>query len=340
MKSIQQSSSQLSDLSKNHRTSYDTQWKGAAKIVTQKNISGLRVKCPKCKHHGTLFSKWIRGPQIKPLFVCHADGNNHLRVCSVSKEEAEFLRTCVSFFRADILKTIRFGKPIILFSGGQDSLCLLNYINILAKSIKKQVIAVHANTTAGFPEVGHYVQEVCGQLNIPLIIVRPNHDYFELAKKWGIPGVKSRWCCETLKIAPIRRYLAQIEGNKVIFDGIRAAESSVRAKYLPIWYHPSFRCFSISPLFYWSDTKIQEYIESKSLPISPVAKLNTSAECWCGAYKSRKDFESLLNIHPEIFDKLIEIENAQKGKYTFLYEKGKRIPLCSLKKRNKDKRRE
>jgi len=46
----------------------------------------------------------------------------------------------------------------------------------------------------------------------------------------------------------------------------------------------------------------------------------------------RSDFELLLNIHPEIFDKLVEVEKAQKGKYTFLYEKGERIPLASLKK--------
>ncbi len=46
----------------------------------------------------------------------------------------------------------------------------------------------------------------------------------------------------------------------------------------------------------------------------------------------RSDFELLQDIHPEIFDKLVKVEKAQKGKYTFLYEKGEQIPLTSLKK--------
>jgi 3'-phosphoadenosine 5'-phosphosulfate sulfotransferase (PAPS reductase)/FAD synthetase len=247
-------------------------------------------------------------------------------------EHSSLIRPTACLSRAEIIKLIRIGKPYILFSGGKDSLCLLHYIDSLAKSINKQVIALHANTTAGFPEVEKYVQDVCTKLNIPLETVCPSNDYFDLAKRWGIPGVKSRWCCETLKIAPLRRYLAQIKEEKVIFDGIRAAESRMRAKYLPIWYHPSFRCISVSPIFHWSNLKIQEYIEKQSLPVSPAANLNTSAECWCGAYKSRKDFEALLSIHPEIFDKLVEVEEAQKGRFTFLFEEGEQIALHSLKK--------
>jgi hypothetical protein len=35
-------------------------------------------------------------------------------------------------------------------------------------------------------------------------------------------------------------------------------------------------------------------------------------------------------MHPEIFDKLLAVEDARKGRYTFLYEKRKRIPLTPL----------
>jgi hypothetical protein len=36
-------------------------------------------------------------------------------------------------------------------------------------------------------------------------------------------------------------------------------------------------------------------------------------------------------VHPEIFDRLVDVEKAQKGRYTFLYENGKRVPLKSLR---------
>jgi 3'-phosphoadenosine 5'-phosphosulfate sulfotransferase (PAPS reductase)/FAD synthetase len=133
-------------------------------------------------------------------------------------------------------------------------------------------------------------------------------------------------------VAPIRRFLQGTDGQKVIFDGIRAAESSARSKYTPVWYHPSFKCLSVSPIFYWSDEKVAGYIESSGLPRSPAEKLGTSAECWCGAYQGRADFEALLSIHPEIFQKLVDVERAQKGKYTFVYEKGKNIRLETIRR--------
>lgn len=224
-----------------------------------------------------------------------------------------------------------------MFSGGKDSLCLLAYMTKLCKNAGKDITAIHANTTAGFPEVEIYVRKVCKKLKVRLVTVQPPRDFFELAKAWGIPGVKSRWCCSALKIAPMRRYLATIEGPKVIYDGIRAAESHLRATYVPVWYHPSFRSVSVSSIFYWSDNKVENYIQRNNLPASPAATLGTSAECWCGAYKCRNDFEKLLEIHPEIFDKLVDVEKAQRGKYTFIYKNGAQVPLASLRRRSKSK---
>jgi 3'-phosphoadenosine 5'-phosphosulfate sulfotransferase (PAPS reductase)/FAD synthetase len=224
------------------------------------------------------------------------------------------------------------GKPYVLFSGGRDSLCLVDRMSALARSVKRSVTAIHADTTAGFPEVEDYVRAVCDRLGVDLIVVRPHRDFFETAKRWGIPSPRSRWCCETLKVAPIRRHLETQAGPIVVFDGIRAAESRVRANYTPVWYHPSFRCISASPIFYWSDEQVVQYPRRRGLPESPAAKLNMSAECWCGAYQGREDFEALLAVHPEIFDKLVDVEKAQRGKYTFLFENGRQVPLTQVRK--------
>jgi hypothetical protein len=56
-----------------------------------------------------------------------------------------------------------------------------------------------------------------------------------------------------------------------------------------------------------------------------------SAECWCGAYQGREDFEALLGIHPGTFDKLVDVERAQRGKYTFVFENGKQVPLVQIR---------
>jgi len=314
------------------RNRYDVAWEGAAKLIATKNLGGLRVRCPKCHRGGTLTSKWIKGTPVKPLYICHTNGNGYFKACQLNQEEAKSARRKISITRDEVLKLLRLGKPYILFSGGKDSLSLLEYMRRLAPYANKKLTALHVNTTAGLPEVEDYVEQICKKLRVPLVTVHPNRDYFETAKKWGIPSARSRWCCETLKVAPLRRFLSTVEEPKVIFDGIRAAESNIRATYLPVWYHPAFKCISVSPIFGWSNAKVENYIERHNLPRSPIAHLNTSGECWCGAYMCRSDFELLQDIHPEIFDKLVKVEKAQKGKYTFLYEKGKQIPLTSLKK--------
>jgi len=120
-------------------------------------------------------------------------------------------------------------KSFALFSGGKDSLCLLAYLKEVFTGIKIDLTALFIDTTVGLPENVKYVRKVCRYLKIPLKIVKPKQSYFELVSKWGIPSFKYRWCCRELKIKPVSDYLATIEGPKVVFDGIRAAESNVRA---------------------------------------------------------------------------------------------------------------
>lgn len=310
---------------------FEAAWTRAAELLASKRLPGLRLVCPSCRTAGTLMSRWVAGASVKPLCVVHPDGNGRLRTCSLTRDEAVDARTRVAVGSPDILKALSMGRPFVLFSGGRDSVCTLEYVRKLARRAKAEVTALHVDTTAGFPEVEEYVKAICDRMGVPLVTVRPQHDFFEIAKKWGIPGVRSRWCCETLKVAPIRRYLAQVEGPKVVYDGIRAAESPIRATYVPIWFHPAFRCFSVSAIFNWSDEQVDAYFKRCKLPQNPTVELGCSGECWCGAYKSRADFEGLLRVHPEIFDKLVKVEKAQKGRYTYLHEKGKRVPLSSLR---------
>ena len=311
--------------------SYEVAWAFNAKVIASKSLIGLELTCPRCRRKGALISKWEPGASVKPLYVVHANGNGYFKACELDKKQAEVARNKINITAKDTIKTLPFGRPYVLFSGGRDSLCTLEYMRRLAKRAKKTITALHVNTTAGFPEVEEYVEEVCARMEVPLVVVKPEGDFFDLAKRWGIPGVKSRWCCKTLKIAPIRRFIRDLDEQVVLYDGIRAAESYLRSTYVPIWFHPAFKTICVSPIFYWSDAQIEKYIERNGLPKNPTYELGTSGECWCGAYKCRSDFESLLEIHPDIFDKLVEVEEAQRGKYTFLYEKGKRVPLSSLR---------
>lgn len=323
----------------NNRCSNEDVWLGSVNSLLRMSLKGLRVCCPRCKKIGIPITKWVKGLKIKPLYVFHMNGHTVPDACLLNENEAEHVREHVRLNKDDIKTLVRSAEAYILFSGGADSLCTLDYINKIASGTRRKITAIHIDTTAGFPEVKRYVKKVCKELNVNLKILKPVSDYFTLAKRWGIPSHKSRWCCKELKIRPVRIFLRKTNNSKIIFDGIRAAESSIRAKYLPVWFHPSFKCLSASPIFHWSDKDILSYIEKRDLPLPPGHALGTSAECWCGAYKKKSDFENLYRLHPEIYHELAKVEKSNKYGFTFVYENGQKITLRDLEKEIRRKER-
>ena len=299
-------------------------------LMSPYHLRGVRVNCPVCGARGTAASRWVKGPTVKPVYVIHNRNGTVESVCGLDEEGADQIRPEVSVPKSDLRKILNGAKCFILTSGGKDSLAALVYTKREAEKVGAELRAIHADTTVGFPEVTKYVRKVCRQLRIKLSIVRPEKNFFDLAEDWGIPNFRFRWCCRELKIKPVHDFLAKIGGRKVVIDGIRAEESNLRAKYLPIWYHPSFKCLSVSPIFRWTRKQVEKYIGSADLPENPVRQLGCSAECWCGAYKTQSDFLKLREIKPELFDKLSDLEEQSPTGYTFLYKKGQRLPLRDL----------
>jgi len=300
------------------------------KFLLSMNLESLQVRCPECNLMGVATPKWVKGPKIKPLYVFHEDGQSEPDICALDKDQAELVRGQVILDDQDIKILLRNADAYVLFSGGMDSLCALDYLARIASLIGQETTAIHVDTTAGFPEVTEYVKKTCEELQIDLKIVSPDIDYFTLAKQWGIPGINSRWCCRELKIRPLRDFLTGVDNPKIVFDGIRATESPTRARYLPVWFHPSFNCLSVSPIFHWSDGEVQSYVTERGLPTGPARELGTSGECWCGAYKTRADFVQLYHVHPEIYRKLMEVEDSNRHGFTFIFENGERMSLRDL----------
>lgn len=295
-------------------------------------LKGLRVKCPKCHERGLVTTKWIKGPALKPIYILHIKWRKVRKVCELNQEQSDTVRGMVSIFESDIKRLLESRKPFVLFSGGKDSLATLVHLRDLAKQANTDLTAIYVDTTAGLPENTKYVRKVCRYLGITLKVVRPKVDYFTLAKRWGIPSFGYRWCCRELKIKPIQEYLDSIRDPKVVFDGIRAAESNVRKQYIPIWYHPSFKCLSVSPIFHWTDNQVNSFINSNGIPKTLLHSLGTSTECWCGAYKTEADFKKLYELDRDMFHKLVKVEKENKNRYTFLYKNGQKIPLGDLER--------
>lgn len=307
-------------------------WMPVESAVAGVRLKGLRILCPRCGEFGIATTRWVKGITLKPVYVMHTKRDKVWRVCGLSEEEARSAKTKVSVSRSDLKTLLKKRKPFVMFSGGKDSLATLIYLKGISKMVRRRLTAVFVDTTAGLPENIEYVRKVCKYMKVKLEIVKPKVDYFTLAKDWGIPSYGYRWCCRELKIKPIEDYFRTIKTPKVVFDGIRAEESNLRREYIPIWYHPRFKCLSVSPIFYWSKEQVTSLINSNGIPKTLLHSLGSSTECWCGAYKTQKDFTKLYEINKDMFHKLVKIEEESKNRYTFIYKNGKKLPLKKLER--------
>lgn len=306
-------------------------WLESADFLLGLKLDGLLVDCPKCKSIGFPMRKYVKGGKGNSTSVIHRNGSKFLKVCSLDDDESDLVRKSVSITKKDLESIIECSSPYVLFSGGKDSICTLIYIKGIAQSLGKKVRALHVDTTVGLPGSKKHAEELCRRFDVDLIVVRPKKNFFTLAREWGIPSHNFRWCCRELKIKPLADYLKTVSEPKIVLDGIRAVESYVRSSYLPVWYHPTFKCLSVSPIFLWSDSEVREYLHKSGISIEILDQLSTSPECWCGAYKSRKDFERLYTLSPELFSKLAKLERNNKTDFTFIYEDGVKLTLDYLR---------
>jgi 3'-phosphoadenosine 5'-phosphosulfate sulfotransferase (PAPS reductase)/FAD synthetase len=307
-------------------------WHPVEEAVAGLALKGQRVRCPMCHHAGFATTKWVKGPTVKPMYVLHFTRNRVSTLCRLDQEGSATVRSEVSIPESDIKGLLQSRRAFVLFSGGKDSLAALLYLKRVASQVNGELTALYVDTTAGLPENTEYVRDVCDYLEVDLKVATPRVDYFTLVRKWGIPSFRYRWCCRELKIKPIEEYLITVAEPKVVFDGIRAVESPVRKQYLPIWYHPSFKCLSVSPIFFWSDEEVFSLINSNGIPKTLLHSLGTSTECWCGAYKTEADFRKLYHLNKDVFHRLVEVEDLNQNKYTFLYENGHKKPLRSIER--------
>lgn len=230
-------------------------------------------------------------------------------------------------------------QPYVLFSGGKDSLISLNLVNHACQRLKRKLVAVHANTTVGLPGNVRYVKKICRLLEVELVVVRPRVNYFELAERWGLPRFRARWCCHALKVGPVNDYLKDQEGDKIVFDGIRAEESKQRAKADLLEHNKKLGYLMCHPLLYWSSGDVKMYLEKSSLPINPAYAqgFRRASECWCGVFKDPSEFELLFFRYPSLFNRLLELEAKQRSGFGYIYSGGKEIFLRDLKEKMLDK---
>ena len=167
---------------------------------------------------------------------------------------------------------------IASFSGGKDSQATLDLVSRVIPPDDFKVI--YSDTGMEIPPsleiweiTKNYYTTLYPQLKFYLS-QNPQKDTVELWEKFGLPSRVHRWCCTVAKTAPLYRDLKHINGNGkqpnvLVFEGVRAEESSKRESYDRIGKQVKHNnVINARPIFSWNLTEVFIYLFSRGLAIN------------------------------------------------------------------------
>jgi phosphoadenosine phosphosulfate reductase len=168
----------------------------------------------------------------------------------MKKIDKENERTAKDMIRSVLEKS---KNPCVFFSGGKNSLVLLNY----SKEYGPQDLSViYVDTGLEFPEVQSYMEKIKKLWKLNLIIIKPEEEFNEHAKK-------NECSCEHQKKEIFLRILLQKKYDCILIgdtseshDSISTAEST----------HPDLISVIFKPLLSFTRSDIWDTIRTYNLP--------------------------------------------------------------------------
>jgi 3'-phosphoadenosine 5'-phosphosulfate sulfotransferase (PAPS reductase)/FAD synthetase len=195
----------------------------------------------------------------------------------------------------------------VSFSGGKDSTAVLE----LARRAGVAE-SYYIDTGMEFPETLSFIED----LKIPVRLY--GGGLLHRVHRLGPPKKDNRWCCDELKLRPVKEWLA---GKKcVTVQGNRWYESFSRSGLPPVCENPFYPGqLNISPIRNWRALEVFLYIWWRHLPLHPLYNLGMERiGCWMCPAMLESEFELVKKIHPDLHELWME---ALKD-----YYKGKRMP--------------
>ena len=208
----------------------------------------------------------------------------------------------------------------LFVSGGKDSVvaATVAYEEARQKGIPARVVFINELPAFKVPEdvlpfnpLG-YVREFAGWLNVDLVVVDADFDYWEGVKKWGYPLLfHHRWCYDKIKASALVKFVEQEirEGyhQRTWVLGIRAGESRRRAKIwgsasskrYPYWFR-GYRVEYYLPILDWTEEQVNKFIEERGIPRNPAWDFGWSFECLCLAGTTIKKLDEIIARAPKL----------------------------------------
>ena len=142
-------------------------------------------------------------------------------------------------------------KVLVAFSGGKDSQCCYH----LCEDAGIPFDAQYSVTRFEPPELIRFIRANYPGVKFRRAYKRSLVD--EIAYR-GLPNRWFRWCCNAKH--------KKTEGFDIAVIGIRAAESTRRAKNWRMFGQKQDRTFYLCPIIDWTDADVWEYLNGKNVP--------------------------------------------------------------------------
>jgi len=214
-------------------------------------------------------------------------------------------------------------KVIVNFSGGKDSTVAI--LEARKCYPKEEIILCYQDTGAEYLETPAHVENIASQLNLPLVVLKREEDFWDITRKrkfFPTPGL--RWCTEYLKRSLLNKWLtANFRGTDtevIVVTGIRAEESVRRAKHQE-WEDPRDNHIVLSaskiwyPCLHMSEKEVKARVVAEGLPLHPCYEFSPRCNCWCCIFAPPAQVRLYAEMHPELYEKACLLEDEIKNKW-------------------------
>lgn len=171
------------------------------------------------------------------------------------------------------------------FSGGKDSQVVLDLVTRVIP--EKDLVVIYSDTGYELPPSLDLYEEVKEfyHKQYPDLRFYTSKNKQPLMYYWdkmGAPSRVLRWCCSIMKSAPLAVLLKELSGGEkqpsaILFDGVRAEESSRRANHSRIGKNVKHNnIINIRPILDWNNTEVYLYLILKKLPFNKAYRIGFS----------------------------------------------------------------
>ncbi|HON82089.1 MAG TPA: phosphoadenosine phosphosulfate reductase family protein [Methanoregulaceae archaeon] len=192
----------------------------------------------------------------------------------------------------------------VSFSGGKDSTVALELARRAGVTESYFI-----DTGMEFPETLSFVDEM------GIAVRLEGGGLLRHIAEQGLPTKDNRWCCELVKLLPVKLWLGE-KGECVTIQGNRYYESFSRAGLPPVSenpFHPGQ--LNISPVRNWRALEVFLYTWWRRLAVNPLYEMGFErVGCWMCPAMLESEFELVRTVHPDLHHRWLTVLQEYAGK--------------------------